>query len=659
MKLSSEENTLAMPGLNVLWAETVGHPDICLAVLDGPVDLSHPGFEGANLTLLESLVSGVADSGAASQHGTHVASVIFGQPGSPIHGIAPGCRGLIIPIFRSGAGDSLVPCSQLDLARAILLAVQHGANVINLSGGQFEPTGQAHPLLADAVRFCAKHGILIVAAAGNDGCDCLHIPAALDAVLAVGAMDWQGTPLEISNWGEAYQRHGILALGQDVSGAMPGGGVVTRSGTSFATAMVSGVTALLLSLQLKRSERPDPRAVRHAILTSAIGCDQQPVANCRRLLAGRLNIVGALHQLTQGGTVEMSDQPKFQDVDRIPAQEIVSDALEVSTEPALMPCVKAAEMTPVSLQAATGQLPDLLGAKSSAVAAAVATDDVRASAGPSGCACGGSGSSSGSPTLVYALGQLGYDFGTEARRDSFVQLGVANPNDPQQLLAYLEKHPSDAAAFTWTLNQETVPIYAIQPQGAFAAHTYEMFRQFLNDQIKQAVDRVSIPGVMNGQATLLNGQTVPVVSPASQGMYSWSTAALVKAVLGDCPSRDPDRNQYNLKAAAITNFLDRVYYESRNLGVTPQDRAMNYAATNAFQVGQVFTDAVKADMQLDTIGVERSPICRPDSNCWDVALTFFNPAKRLEQARIVYRFTVDVSDVIPVTIGKVRNWYVY
>jgi cyanobactin maturation PatA/PatG family protease len=392
---------------------------------------------------------------------------------------------------------------------------------------------------------------------------------------------------------------------------------------------------------------------------SAIGCDQQPVANCRRLLAGRLNIVGALNQLTQGGTVDMSDQPNSQDVDRTGAQEIVSAVVEASPEPLLTPGVRAAEIMPESPHAATRQLPDPVGAKPSATATAVATDDVTASTVPSGCACGGSGSSGGSPTLVYALGQIGHDFGTEARRDSFVQLGISNPNDPQQLLAHLEKHPSDAAAFIWTLIQESVAIYAIQPGGAYAAHTYDLLRRFLNEQLKEGVERVSIPGVVAGKVTLLNGQVVPVILPASRGMYNWSTAALIKAVLGECPSRDSDRTTYNQKADSIRNFLDRVYYELRNLGLTPQDRAMNYAATNAFQVGQVFDSAIKAEMQLDNIAVERSPICRPDSDCWDVKLMFFNPSKRLEQARIVYRFTVDVSDVIPVTVGKVRSWYIY
>jgi hypothetical protein len=63
-------------------------------------------------------------------------------------------------------------------------------------------------------------------------------------------------------------------------------------------------------------------------------------------------------------------------------------------------------------------------------------------------------------------------------------------------------------------------------------------------------------------------------------------------------------------------------------------------------------------MELDAIDVVRSPICRPESDCWDVKLTFFDPAKLLERARKVYRFTVDVSDVTPVTAGPVRSWSV-
>ena len=97
----------------------------------------------------------------------------------------------------------------------------------------------------------------------------------------------------------------------------------------------------------------------------------------------------------------------------------------------------------------------------------------------------------------------------------------------------------------------------------------------------------------------------------------------------------------------------------RNLGLTSQERALNYAATNAFQVQKVFQRAIEDETQLDAIEVGTSPVCRPGADCRDVKLTFFNPTRRLEQARKVFRFTVDVTDVVPVTVGTVRQWHVY
>jgi len=105
-----------IPGLKKLWSETRGDPKICVAVLDGIVDQNHLCFDGADLNRLPSLVSGEAsENGSMSTHGTHVASIIFGQHDSPVTGIAPQCRGLIIPVFA----DESLRLSQLDLSRAI------------------------------------------------------------------------------------------------------------------------------------------------------------------------------------------------------------------------------------------------------------------------------------------------------------------------------------------------------------------------------------------------------------------------------------------------------------------------------------------------------------------------------------------------------------
>jgi len=642
-----------IPGLKELWAETIGDPRICIAVLDGPVERSHPSLAAANLTQLDTLVSGIADRGSALQHGTHVASVIFGQHDGLIKGIAPHCRGLVVPVFTDGVAGSLAPCSQIDLARAILQAAQQDAHIINISGGQLVPSGTAHPLLADAVRYCANNGILIVAAAGNEGCDCLHIPGALPSVLAVGAMNWQGMPLDFSNWGERYQTQGILAPGENILGASPGGGTIPNSGTSYATPIVSGIAALLLSLQLKRGHEPNPHAVRAAILESAIACDDQPVPDCRRLLAGRLNVKGAMSLVLQGEDT-MTDSS--------PTPEAADFQLPMAQMPA--PEVQAATYSSNSSAATVALLPET-GASSTTSKRSEDTVNYSSVAPsgvtPSACSCQGGGS----PTvqLVYPLGQLGYDFGTEARRDSIMQhmSESANPQDPNQLLAYLENNPWDAAAILWTLSLDATPIYAIQPQGPFASDVYQRLRQFLREQLSEGVERVSIPGIIVGSVRLMSGQAVPVVQPAIRGMYSWTTTALIEAILGSTPpesAEEREREAYFQRAQAVTNFLERVYYELRNLGMTPQERAINFAATNAFNVEKVFEAAIREEMDLDIIEVERSPLCRPDSDCWDVKLTFFNPGKVFEQARKVYRFTVDVSDVVPVTVGRVRSWFV-
>jgi cyanobactin maturation PatA/PatG family protease len=172
---------------------------------------------------------------------------------------------------------------------------------------------------------------------------------------------------------------------------------------------------------------------------------------------------------------------------------------------------------------------------------------------------------------------------------------------------------------------------------------------------------VSIPGRLSGRARLFNGQVVPVVIPEPRGMYSWSTAALGRAVLGAPPPDSApaqEREDFARKEAGVRDLLLKVYHELRNLGVTAEERALNYAATNAFQFARAFEGALKAGMELDTVEVERSPISRPDSDCWDVKIYFFYPDRPVQAVRKVYRFTVDVSDVVPVTVGPMRTWSV-
>ena len=247
--------------------------------------------------------------------------------------------------------------------------------------------------------------------------------------------------------------------------------------------------------------------------------------------------------------------------------------------------------------------------------------------------------------IVYAIGQLNTDFGTEARRDSFTQ---AMPPD-MTLLQYLNDNPYEAQRLIWTLNLDATPIYAIMPSGPYASVTYDRLRSYLGDE---NIERISVPGYVGGSVRLLSGQVVPVIIPEVRGMYSWSIPALVTAVM-------PQMTEANVTEESLRSqledYLNRVYYDYRNLGTTPEERALNFSATNAFQASVAIAQAAGDQRVLNSIDVEKSPICRPDSDCYDVKLSFFDPENNQRSNR-VFRFTIDVSDVIPVTIGTVRSW---
>jgi cyanobactin maturation PatA/PatG family protease len=642
-----------------LWNLTQGDSQICVAILDGLVDQSHNCFNAANLTRLPTLIQGEATAnGSMSGHGTHVASIIFGQHNSSeLRGIAPQCRGLIVPIF----GDNNKKLSQLDLARAIEQAVNAGAHIINVSAGQLTDNGEAEGWLDRAVQLCKDHNVLIVAAAGNDGCECLHVPASLPTVLAVGAMNDQGKPIDFSNWGEKYQNQGILAPGEHILGAKPGGGTQKLSGTSFATPIVSGVAALLLSLQVQRGETPDPAKVRAVLLETAIPCTDKDTDDISRCLLGKLNISGALAYFTGGTMSEELDT--VETVDSIEAAgcgcaEITNSAEpEPSPEefipPEFFPVVPAVTTSAPLTNSSNSQFTTMSNRTSNYITASQAPSDLA------------------EVNLVYALGTLGYDFGSEARRDSFKQLmpGVqidgtaipANPYDARQMVDYLGDNLSEAKSLIWTLNLELTPVYAIEPGGAFARDVYAILQQLLSGQIQAEdsenyVERVSIPGILSGRSVkLFSGQVVPVIEvPNIRGMYGWKVNTLVQAAIQTVQAQASEAQEESIRRT-LGSFLSRIYYDLRNLGTTSQDRALNFASTNAFQAASTFAEAVATGMELDSITVEKSPFCRLDSDCWDVKLKFFDP-ENSRRAKKLFRFTIDVSDIIPVTLGEVRSW---
>lgn len=695
----------------------LGDPRICVAVLDGPVDLSQPCFAGADVRRLDTLVQDPAGQGPMSVHGTHVTSLIFSQPGSPVTGVAPRCRGLIAPVFRDFDERHL---SQLDLARAVEQAVQEGAHVINISGGQQAPEGQAEGMLERALQLCEDNNVLVVAAVGNDGCACLHVPAAVPTVLGVGALGADGRPLETSNWGEAYRSNGILAPGENIKGAAPGGGTVSLTGSSFATPIVSGVAALLLSAQVQQGRSPDPLAVRETLLRTAVSCQPSDSPECRRYLVGTLNIPGAYASVTKGGKTVMASINTTEAAYPVRGSlmaEAETGAPETSeagvTAAGCDPAAGVGEAAAPDADAGTsetgiaaatsGALPAELAALETtslpaASSGAVAPAGPAASPQPSApsrapasgvvpagdCGCGGNGKKS----YIFAIGQCDIDFGTQARRDSFRQLMPRvltggeppgslppNPYDVSQLVSYLDDNKSESTKLIWTLNLDATPIYAVEAELAYAEDVYEVLRSALRNQAlptedENYVSRVSVPGVLTDRTRrLFSGQEVPVVVAQSRGLFTWSETALVDEIVQAVQQTQPDTDVGFLRLT-LRNFLDKIYYQLRNLGQTSSDRALNFAATNAFIFAEVVRQGLLTAQNLpgrtadgpnlytlDTIAVSKSPYCRMDSDCWDVQVTFFDPEND-RRARSVYQYTIDVSDEMPVSLAPTHQFFI-
>ena len=167
----------------------------------------------------------------------------------------------------------------------------------------------------------------------------------------------------------------------------------------------------------------------------------------------------------------------------------------------------------------------------------------------------------------------------------------ANPYDARQIVDYLDENPSEAKSLIWTLNKELNPIYAIEPMGSFAADIYETLLLMLNGQIEAEdsdgyIEQVSIPGRLSDRTvTLFSGQVVRVIEPLNtRGMYGWNVDSLTRAAMAamPAPEESPPVSQERLRQS-LRSFLDRIYYDLRNLGQTNRDRSLNFAATNAFQ----------------------------------------------------------------------------
>ncbi len=215
----------------------------------------------------------VAPRNGRRSHGTQVASIIAATAGNGIGGVGVAPEATIMPI-RVLASDTSGTAA--DIAKGLRFAADRGADVANLSiAGDVDS-----PVLQEAVAYAARRGVLIVAAAGNDGRAGVGWPAAYPEAIAVGAVDRAGRLAAYSNHGAALDLVAPGGAGEGVdTGRGPRDGVLGEAliggparfcfcltaSTSAAAAEVSGVAALLIGARPGRS----PAAIRRALFAGA------------------------------------------------------------------------------------------------------------------------------------------------------------------------------------------------------------------------------------------------------------------------------------------------------------------------------------------------------------------------------------------------------
>lgn len=249
---SAPRAALDLVALTPLMAQTSGHPEIAIGLVDGPVALDHADLVVGNVREVASRAGATcarADS-FACQHGTFVAGILCARRGSAAPAIAPACTLLVRPIFpETGPAQEVVPsASPEQLASAIVECIDAGARLINLSAALAAmPNAAGERALRQALDYAAHRGVIVVAAAGNQGWMGSTAITGHRWVIAVAACDPRGGPLALSNLGRTIGRWGLCAPGENVTSLATSGATVTAGGTSVAAPFVTGAIALVWS----------------------------------------------------------------------------------------------------------------------------------------------------------------------------------------------------------------------------------------------------------------------------------------------------------------------------------------------------------------------------------------------------------------------------
>jgi hypothetical protein len=246
---------------------------VTVAVIDSGVDTAHPDLAGQFAAVRDFL----STSGTVAEtHGTGIAGVIAAKAGNGIGiaGIAPDARLMALRACRQ-TGPNATPgptlCDSLSLARALQFAIEHNAQVINLS-----LAGPSDTLLARLIDIALTRKISVVAAF-DPKLPQGGFPASLSGVTAVADESLPSLPARV-----------YVAPGRDVPTTQPGGKWYLVNGSSYAAAHVSGLIALARDRRGNGTAIALARTARNAIDACATLVATSASCECSCALAGRI-----------------------------------------------------------------------------------------------------------------------------------------------------------------------------------------------------------------------------------------------------------------------------------------------------------------------------------------------------------------------------------
>ena len=285
-----------------VWRDSKGRPGRDFVDIHVPSYVKH----GYHLIPGEDYRTRDYDPADRSGHGTHVAGTIAAVAGNGagIAGVAWKSRLMPLRVgfsIRTKSGGTLGLLEMDDIAAALVYAADQGADVVNMSFGF---VGEEPALLRMALKRAHDRGVVLVAAAGNEGIDAAEVfPASNPNVICVGAAVSSDRRVYFSNWGG---RVDLAAPGTDIVSLRGAGTTLTgagnlvgedklyirASGTSMATPHVAGAAALLLS----RHPELTPEAVLGRLAAGAAFTGETTLRNGRAFPfgAGRLDLPRAL-----------------------------------------------------------------------------------------------------------------------------------------------------------------------------------------------------------------------------------------------------------------------------------------------------------------------------------------------------------------------------